>query len=532
MPTELLPTKRLWIDPLVVFAITAGVFAPVLWTTFSVIDDYHMLVHNPMFDPPTWAGFKHQLTTPQYHLYSPLTYGILYVLGAIAGPGMSMSPVPFKAASLLVHALSATAAWWCVWQLCRNRLAAVIGALVVGLHPLQVESVAWTTGLKDLLCGGLSFLTIGLYLHWMQTRTRRFWRLAILTAILAMLAKPTATVLPLTLVFIDLVLRDATWEDRLRRLWPFLLASAASAAMIISVQTGAGIQRPPLWARPLVAADSYAFYMGKIVWPAQLAIDYSRTPHAILKSGAIYWTWIFPALVLGGLLATRVRRVWVACALFVIPVLPVSGIVTFDMQDKTTVTDHYAYQSMLGVGLLLALLIGNRRSLAVAAIAVLAVLSGVSITRLQDWRDMRVLIHDNIRKYPRARLAWDVVASIELLRDEPANAERMAYLALQHSNNELVLDSLSQALEEQGKFEQAAIAAKKCLMLDNRISLARARLMLSLAARREVSDDQLARLAVRKWIELEPHNPAPRQLLQQIEASIARKAATQPTTQP
>jgi protein O-mannosyl-transferase len=530
MTTDLAQPRRLWIDPLIVFAVTVTVFAPVIWTQFSVVDDYLMLVSNPMLDPPSWAGFKHQLTTPQYNLYSPLTYGMLYVLGAIAGPGLSMSPVPFKVASLLVHGLSSMAAWWCLWQLCGRRRAAVIGALVVGLHPLQVESVAWATGLKDLLCGGLSFLTIGLYLHWIQTRRSRSWRLAVVTAILAMLAKPTATVLPLTLGVIDLILRDATWEDRLRRLWPFALAAAASAAVILNVQTGAGIERPPAWARPLVAADAYAFYMGKLVWPVQLAIDYARTPHAIIRSGAIYWTWIFSTLVFAGLIATRIRSVWVACALFVIPILPVSGIITFDMQDKTTVTDHYMYQPMLGVGLLVATMVGCRRVVAAAMVGVLAALSAVSVMRLSDWRDVRGMIIDNIQHYPRARLAWDVLPQIELLRGDPRAAERAAYLSLQRSNNELIFDTLAHALLEQGRYQQAAIAARKCLMRDNQLPMRRVHQMFALAARPDVNDEALARLAVLKWITLEPRNPAPRQLLQQIDASIARKATTQPST--
>ena len=53
----------------------------------------------------------------------------------------------------------------------------------------------------------------------------------------------------------------------------------------------------PLWTRPLVAADAVAFYLWKLVWPAKLAIIYGRTPDAVVRSGAIHYTWVVPVMV-------------------------------------------------------------------------------------------------------------------------------------------------------------------------------------------------------------------------------------------
>lgn len=510
-----------WIDPLVVGLVTLVVFVGVLKTPFSMVDDYLMLVNNPMLDPPTWAGFKYQLTTPQYHLYSPVTYGLLYVLGTIAGPGTSMSPVPFKLASWFLHAMTAVAAWGVIRQFCSNRLASIVGALVVGIHPLQVESVAWTTGLKDVLCGLLSFISIGLTLHWIRTGKRRFWQMSILGCGLAVLSKPSATVLPLILVFIDVVLRQSSPKDRFRRWWPWLAIGLFSAIITLQVQTAEGVKPAPLWSRPFIAGDSYAFYLQKLVCPIGLAVDYTRTPDQVVKTGEVYWKWIIPTLVFGGLFLTGNRRIWIACVLFIAPILPVSGLVSFDMQFYTTVTDHYVYTSLLGVGLLVSMLLERHRFLIVMGIVILGIGSWMTVSRLTVWQDMRKLAWDTIAKYPRSRLVWESIPAMELVNGRFREAELLCYRALQLRPSELVYDTLADALYRQGRFEQAAIAARKALSMPNNIGVNRVKQILALAAK--VNDDELARLAVLKWLDLEPDHPGARSLLKDINASIVRK---------
>lgn len=510
-----------WADPLAVGLVTLIVFAGVLKTPFSPVDDYLMLVNNPMFDPPTWAGFRYQLTTPQYHLYSPVTYGLLYGLGVLAGPGQTMSPIPFKIASWLLHGMTAVAGWWVIRQLCRDRLASIIGALVVGVHPLQVESVAWTTGIKDVLCGLLSFITIGLALGWIRTGKRGLWQMSIAGCGLAVLSKPTATVLPLILVFVDFVLRQSSWQDRFRWWWPWIATGIISAAITLQVQTGAGVNPAPLWSRPLIAGDSYAFYLQKLIWPVGLAVDYTRTPDLVIRTGQVYWKWIIPTLVFGGLVLTGRRRVWIACILFITPILPVSGLVTFDMQFYTTVTDHYVYSSLLGAGLLVSVLLEKHRSLILIGMVVLGIWSWMTVSRLTVWQDVQKLAFDTIAKYPRSRLMWESIPSMEMMRGRFREAELLCYRALELGPSELVYDTLADALYRQGRFEQAAVAARKALSMPNDIGITRLRQILALAAK--VNDDELAKLAVLKWLELEPNHAGARSLLKDINASIIRK---------
>ncbi|MDP2107158.1 MAG: hypothetical protein Q8J76_14270, partial [Desulfobulbaceae bacterium] len=80
-----------------------------------------------------------------------------------------------------------------------------------------------------------------------------------------------------------------------------------------------------------------------------------------------YLTGVLPWLVVATVL-WRSRSPWVLCgvALFVVAILPVSGILPFSYQAMSTVADRYLYLAMLGpawlVGQLLLKFKGRRRT--------------------------------------------------------------------------------------------------------------------------------------------------------------------------
>jgi len=116
-----------------------------------------------------------------------------------------------------------------------------------------------------------------------------------------------------------------------------------------------GVTTAP-WTRPLIAGDALAFYLGKLVWPVGLGIDYGRTPTFVLAHWWGYATWFMP-LLLGALLWYGRRRfswLWMSAAIFAICLLPVLGLTPFAFQGYSTVADRYLYLALLGPALALA----------------------------------------------------------------------------------------------------------------------------------------------------------------------------------
>ena len=104
----------------------------------------------------------------------------------------------------------------------------------------------------------------------------------------------------------------------------------------------------PLWTRPLIATDALAFYISKLIAPIFLTIDQGRSPTRVIQTGAIYWTWIIPAVCASLAIIARNRLIQLGAIIFVIGLLPTLGLTRFQFQIFSTVSDRYAYLSLLG----------------------------------------------------------------------------------------------------------------------------------------------------------------------------------------
>ena len=173
-----LPGSPTWLLPAcvaVLIGCVALVFCQVLFFQFLPFWDDDTNIHrNPLYSPLSWESVGIFWKGPFQQLYIPVTYTTWAALVAfsrvIAGTGISVgpiNPVLFHGANLTTHLLSA----WMVFLIFRmlfsakygktslspDRIlyASLAGALFFALHPIQVESVSWVSGLRDLLGGGL-----------------------------------------------------------------------------------------------------------------------------------------------------------------------------------------------------------------------------------------------------------------------------------------------------------------------------------------------------------------------------------------
>jgi hypothetical protein len=99
-----------------------------------------------------------------------VTYTLWIALAAIArvrgaDGSVALNPWVFHGASILIHALSVLLVFSILRRLRASDLAAFFGAALFAVHPLQVESVAWASGAKDLLGGMFSLLVIDQFMR-------------------------------------------------------------------------------------------------------------------------------------------------------------------------------------------------------------------------------------------------------------------------------------------------------------------------------------------------------------------------------
>jgi Flp pilus assembly protein TadD len=420
------PPLSPWVGRIVlatVLLVVVLIYASVVTFQFLPFWDDDTNIHrNPLYAPLSWGSVAQFWLGPFQQLYIPVTYtvwaGLVALSRIIAGTAISFGPINaalFHGANVVAHLLAVAMVYLILRRILTAYapktalerpisviLASAAGALTFGIHPVQVETVAWVSGLRDLLGGALALASLEVFLSWLDRPApfaRGNWARyggATLLLLLAFGSKPATVVTPvlaLVLGFWLLRVEKRGWK-RLIWLGPWFLAAMAEVVMTSHSQPAAELARSlvPIWARPLVAGDAMAFYLGKLAWPAPpwgLCADYGRAPNLLFEQGVLYWSWLIPAAVVLLLsLVVRFRIYLVPLLLLAIGVLPTLGIIPFNFQVVSTVSDRYLYLAMIGPAVAVALFSVKGVSKVRTGIlwSILAGWGVLSLLQLPDWK--------------------------------------------------------------------------------------------------------------------------------------------------
>ncbi len=421
----------LWLG-LLVFAVAVGTMSRICGHEFTQWDDTHTIAANPLMNPPKRATIWYYWSHSEFGLWIPGTEMVLAglaKLGRLSQPddrGVWLNPWVFHTASVLLHGLAAVVLFALLKRLLEqdqaanasgprargtdcpghSLAAAAFGAMVFAVHPVQVEAVAWASGLKDILCGLMTIVALWQYVTAAQSQERRLqiahYLVATLSLGFAMLCKPTAMVAPAMAVVIDVLIlrRRSRQVFGWTALWWMMGAGIAVIAKV--VQPGIGIATVSWYLRPLVALDALAFYVGKLVWPAHLAFDYGRTPLVALRHGWLYVTWMVPVMIVALGLWKRSRFLIAGLLIFVIGLGPVLGLARFMFEYYSTVADHYLYLPMIGTSIIVAWAMARfwRPWLGGLAAATVLALAVRSYAQAGNWSDNQTLCSHAIALNP------------------------------------------------------------------------------------------------------------------------------------
>jgi tetratricopeptide (TPR) repeat protein len=375
---------------------------------FVTFDDEVHIADDPYLHPFDAHALAAVWSRPYEKLYIPATYtawGVLSHLAAVRGPKgeLSLDPAVFHLANVVLHAANGVLVWLVLRRVVGSDGPAAVGALLFAVHPLQAEPVAWASGFKDTFSGFWSLLAITLFLR----RTRGGYVVATAAFAVALCAKPAAVVVPPIAWLLAWAARERPARAGTGVLLGWLAMSVPFLWVTHRQQADATLLawNPPA-VRPLVVADAAAFYARQLVWPANLTVDYGRTPRWVWDHAGAVAIGIGAVAAAAGLWATRSRLVVAGVAAFLVGVAPVLGAVPFTYQQFSTVSDRYAYLSMVGAALLAAVAAraARRQAIPVAAV-VLAALAVRTFVQVGVWRDTTALFTHALDVNPSSALA-------------------------------------------------------------------------------------------------------------------------------
>jgi len=392
-----------WVKVLIL-AITIGLaFAPGLGGGLMWDDPGHMTKPElQSFDGLLRIWF-HPGATQQYY---PLLHSAFWVENLLFGP----STVAAHLITLLLH-IGITLL---IWQLLERLKVpgAYFAALLFGIHPLQVESVAWISETKNTLSGLFYLAAMLCYLRFDRSRSRRWYAVAVGLFVLGLLSKTVIATLPGALLVILWWQRGTLDLKRdVRPVIPLFVLGLV-AGKVTSVMEFAGMIDPgsdfalSFAQRCLQAGRAIWFYAGKLAWPADLMLYYPRW----VLDPAQAWQWAFPVAVVVviavcWLVRRRSRAPLAGVLFFVGTLLPALGFVNVYPFKFSFVADHFQYLAGLGlivlvaggVAHLLQRLSSSLRQVGLAACGALVVVLG-----FLSWKQSHLFGEDDVALYREA----------------------------------------------------------------------------------------------------------------------------------
>lgn len=444
---------------LVLAAAVLAIYYPVHWQPFANYDDPDYVTENiHVKEGLHWQTVKWSLTTRDAANWHPVTW----ISHALDWQLFGDDPAGPHDVNVAIHLLNALLLFWVLYRATGYMGRSWMVAALFGLHPINVESVAWISERKNLLSMMFFLLTLAAY-RWYAERPKdsRYLLVAVLFAF-GLMAKPQVITLPFVLLLWDYwplrrfsfgatsaeqspsalprkTLSSLIWEKV-----PLLFLCAISALMTIRAQAGGGATSA--FARSLRVENaivSYARYIGKAFWPTNLALFYPYKLH-----GYAWWQVAGAALVLLAITASvavaRQRRYLSTGWLWLLGTLvPMIGVMQVGLQ---AMADRYAYLTFIGLFIMVVWLIGDwaeglqPRTMLVRGVAfvVLAAFTYLAHEQVGYWNDHLTLWAHTLEVTENNWIAENNYGTTLLKMNRPEEAIahfRAAYAAYPHDPN-------------------------------------------------------------------------------------------------
>jgi protein O-mannosyl-transferase len=389
--------------------LTGLTYLPAFHSSFIWDDDDHFAANPTMTAPDGLRKIWSSLAVSRYY---PLTLTTFWAQRRLWG----LNPLPYHATNVVLHGINATLLFVLLRKL--NVRGAWAAAALWAVHPVNVESVAWVTELKNVQSGLFFFLAILCYLHFEKKPKPVWYALSLLCFAAALLSKPSTVVFPLVLLL-------AAWWQRgrwklpdLGRTAPFFLMSVAMSLLTIAEQRRHIEHGPQEWSLSLterlaVAGRAVWFYAGKALWPSQLSFVYPRwqiDAESVISTLPLLGVLI----VLTGVWRLRqlglARGALFGLGYFLIALLPVLGFFDIYYFRYSFAADHFQYLACLGIIALVsaggAVLLQRRALQCLLTAAAVTVLAAMSWRHCYVFRDHETLWRDTMARNPRAAIAY------------------------------------------------------------------------------------------------------------------------------
>ena len=367
---------------------------------FTNWDDDNYVLNNALLRGPEWAGI---FTKPVVSNYHPLTIISLAFNYAVSGT----DAWSYLFLNLLFHVINTILVFVFIYRISEEKtMAAFFTALIFGIHPMHVESVAWISERKDVLYTFFFLLSLLQYCKYLQTGKQKQLWICFLFFALSLLSKPAAIVLPMVLFLLDYWMQRTFTKKLVIEKIPFFLAAVLFTVITLNIQSVTAITSLnvyPLWMRFFFACYGVMTYFFHFFIPYPLSAFYPFPPPDNL-GWQVYASPLFVLVLL--FLLWRYRKNKLLVFGFMFYAVNLILVLQFVSVGYAIVSDRYTYVPYIGIAFLFSMLVNNylkspaKTAVTIACVAVISIFAFLTFQRVQVWKNSDSLWTNVIEQNP------------------------------------------------------------------------------------------------------------------------------------
>ena len=469
---------------------------PTLQNDWVNWDDPAYVLNNSLVKDLSSAGIYNMFSAPeQVGLYHPFTLVSL----AIDYHFWGENAFGFHLTNIIIHLLNVALVFALLKHLKASQLVAFLGALLFGMHPMHVESVAWISARKDVLYTLFFLISLIVYLRYLNREAKMkyfLYFLALFSFTLSLLSKSLSFTLPLILFLIDYLMKRKFDLRLVLEKIPFVILAIFALYMAKqgqessdSIVEGVGFDKSVF-----MASYNVVGYGIKSIVPVHLSAFHPMQIASGFDLSALFYISIVPVLALIYFLYRWSKSspiLFFGITFYLISLAPVSQLIPF---GKAISSERYTYVPYIGLVFLIA--VGIEKILtkySKSRVAILALFGswflflGVQ-TNLQSrvWKNSEVLWSSVIERYPDSEWAYMSRGLERLKQDDLQGAISDLDVSLSIYPFPQALYERGYLYEKEGNFEKAVDLYEQCIAAEESYAKAHLNLGVIHAKNREL----------------------------------------------
>ena len=477
------PWERNFCLSLLLALLTIGLYTPIMHAPFLNFEDPAYIAQNSHVT----AGLKWSTVVWAFHsteqsIWQPLTW-LSHTLDCRR---FGLNPAGPHTTNVIIHSVNAVLLFLILASATGFLWRSLAVAALFALHPINVEAVAWIAQRKDVLSTLFLLLALAAYGWYARRPTIPRYIVVTIAYALGLMSDAQVVTFPFAILLLDYwpmrrlaaeasvdtqlaaspsssprCPSSSSWRKLLAEKLPWFAMSAASAVITVKAQAGATQSSFPWSIRVENAAISYAKYLGKAFWPANLAPIYPHPMDSIGVAASVIAALGLIAISILALIYRRQRPFFVGWFWFLGTLVPMLGLVQF---SDFAMADRFAYIPLIGIFVIVCWGVAEFTSWRqfpklVPAVAIAIVLASCAVVlRRQEgfWLDNVKLWTHTVQITEKNYVAEDNLATSVLEQGEMEEAIAHFRLAHQYRPDD-ALSALNLAIyEHMHKHYQAA----------------------------------------------------------------------------